>query len=273
MRNLIILAVLISSCSPQGEKSEITRIALAIEKRDSSVIPARETTYMEVPDQESAGVDSAEVEAVNIKYDSLKKAIAAKRQSLASSYNAATSDSAGNIIINKARKYLLQTLTHDLFPLWYGTVWDFNGITETPLKGEIACGYFISTTLKHSGFKLQRYKLAQQGATNIVRTLCSSSIMRIGNNDTDWMFGYVNQQGKGLYIVGLDYHVGFIHNSEEGIFFIHSNYLEPLVVMSEKAAESEALQMTDNYVIGNLLANDSLIEKWFSGGSIPTVTD
>lgn len=272
MKYLIISAVLISSCSPQGEKSEMTRTALAIEKRDSSAIPARETAYMEVFEQESASVDSAEVEAINIKYDSLKKAIAAKRRSLANSYSAATSDSAGNIIIKKAREYLLQILTNDLFPLWYGTVWDFDGITETPLKGEIACGYFISTTLKHAGFKLERYKLAQQGATNIVRTLCSNS-MRIGNSDTDKLFEYVNQQGRGLYIVGLDYHVGFIHKSEEGIFFIHSNYLEPLVVMREKAAESEALRMSDNFVIGNLLANESLIEKWLASDFIPTVTD
>ena len=50
------------------------------------------------------------------------------------------------------------TLVDSIFPYWYGTEWDFNGITESPRKGEIACGYFVSTTLKHMGIRLNRYK-------------------------------------------------------------------------------------------------------------------
>jgi hypothetical protein len=43
--------------------------------------------------------------------------------------------------------------------------------SETPGRGEIACGYFVSTVLRDAGFGVERVRLAQQASERIVRTL------------------------------------------------------------------------------------------------------
>ncbi len=54
-----------------------------------------------------------------------------------------------NKAIDIASHYLYSKLLNDIVPHWYGTPWDFNGHTNIPNQGEIACGYFVSTTLRH----------------------------------------------------------------------------------------------------------------------------
>ncbi len=44
------------------------------------------------------------------------------------------------------------------------------GHTAVPKEGEIACGYFVSTTLLHMGVPLNRYKIAQQNPLNEAKT-------------------------------------------------------------------------------------------------------
>ena len=77
------------------------------------------------------------------------------------------------------KNYLFTTLSKKIFPSWYGTAWDFNGYTEKPLNGEIACGYFVTTTLKHIGFNLNRYKIAQQGPFSITEILCEKEYISV----------------------------------------------------------------------------------------------
>lgn len=74
-------------------------------------------------------------------------------------------------VLDVAGKYLHTVLSTRVYSHWKGTPWDFNGYINTPGKGVIACGYFVSTTLKHVGVKINRYKMAQQSALNEVKTL------------------------------------------------------------------------------------------------------
>lgn len=158
---------------------------------------------------------------------------------------------------------MYQTLVDSVFPAWYGTPWDFNGISNTPGKGEIACGYFVSTTLKHAGFQLNRYKLAQQAAETIVKFVC-------GENNTVRYQGYdrVMAQFRGLqnsiFIVGLDYHVGFVVVQNGEAFFVHSDYIHGAVVR-EKLEDSEAFLSSQEYIVGQLIPNLDLTSKWLKG--------
>jgi hypothetical protein len=157
---------------------------------------------------------------------------------------------------------LFTTLVDSIFPEWYGTVWDFNGISNTPGKGEIACGYFVSTTLKHCGFNLNRYKLAQQASAVITQEVCGidQTVKCIG---MDKALTYLSAFEKGLFIVGLDYHVGFIVIENSEVFFVHSDYINGMVVR-EKLAVSEAFQSSQVFVIGKVLPNSMVINKWLS---------
>lgn len=163
--------------------------------------------------------------------------------------------------ISASKTYVYTQLIDNIFPSWYGTEWDYNGISNVPNKGQIACGYFVTTTLKHIGFNLNRYKLAQQYSHSIVNTLCAN-VKQIGNNDTTKLFNYVNSIPNQIYIVGLDNHVGFISKEADGIFFIHSSYLEPVAVVKEKASNSDALLSSNLFVLGHFSDNDEIIKSW-----------
>jgi hypothetical protein len=170
-------------------------------------------------------------------------------------------------VISAASAYIYSQLIDTIFPSWYGTEWDFNGYSNVPQKGQIACGYFVSTTLKHIGFNLNRYKLAQQYSLGIVKTLCNH-IQYIRNNDTEKLFRYINSQPNQLYVVGLDNHVGFISKEKSGIYFIHSSYLEPVAVIKEKAQTAEALIGSSLFVLGQLTKNPIVIRSWLIDSQI-----
>ena len=74
---------------------------------------------------------------------------------------------------DKIERHLVEMLTDSIFPFWIGTKWGFYGTTQVPGKGKIACGYFVSTTLEHAGFDIERIKLAQQASSVIISTLCN----------------------------------------------------------------------------------------------------
>jgi hypothetical protein len=169
--------------------------------------------------------------------------------------------------VSASKAYIYTQLIDTIFPSWYGTEWDFNGYSNLPKKGQIACGYFVTTTLKHIGFNLNRYKLAQQYSHSIVNTLCNN-VQFVRNNDTAKLFNYINNKKDQLYIVGLDNHVGFISKEKDGIYFIHSSYLDPIAVIKEKASQSEALLSSNLFVLGHFSDNDTIIKSWLTKTTI-----
>ncbi len=164
--------------------------------------------------------------------------------------------------LTHAQDYLFDILTDSIFPYWNQTTWDFNGITETPRKGDIACGYFVTTTLRDVGISVQRYKLAQQAATNIVKKLCEPTSFKRFNALEKLQNHLQKQEGNHIFVIGLDYHVGFVVKENNNLFFVHSNYINRAGVIKEPLHTSQAIDASNAYVIGNLLTNKSLIQKW-----------
>jgi hypothetical protein len=60
--------------------------------------------------------------------------------------------------------------------------------------------------------------------------------------------------------VGLDIHVGFIVNTGDEVYFVHSSYVELYAVIREKAIESRVLASSNYRVLGNIFADDGLIQ-------------
>jgi hypothetical protein len=186
------------------------------------------------------------------KYDRLKENISAQRNRLNEN------DSDGK----KAKRYLINTLTDSLFHFWYDTEWDFNGITQEPQKGNIACGYFVTTTLLHSGFDLQRVKLAQQPASIIIRTLCKKeSIRTFINGNLKGLKEHLKKSDDGLYIIGLDNHVGFIHKEDTSVVMIHSNVVSG-TVCRERLEDCSPIVNSKFHMIGDFSGNEEIIRKW-----------
>jgi hypothetical protein len=203
-------------------------------------------------------------------YDTLKSSVNLKRQDFKNAYLSAASETEKETLLKEAGQYLKGFLLDSIFPHWYNTPWDFNGYTDKPQEGKVACGYFVSTPLKHCGFNLNRFKLAQQYSVNIVKILSSGDSVKSyrGISAKDFILKTKNTLKDGLYAVGLDFHVGFLLYEKGEVFFIHSNYREPVAVVRENALESVALNDSKVFVLCNITENEELIRKWIMGSEI-----
>ncbi|MEM8892448.1 MAG: hypothetical protein AAGD28_30995 [Bacteroidota bacterium] len=186
-------------------------------------------------------------------YEALRKRMYARKSQL---YSRTSGISQAEI-----KRQFFHHLVDSIFPYWYGTDWDFNGITETPRTGQIACGYFVSTTLRHMGIKFNRYRLAQKAAYDILKDLSKPrSIKRY--TDFDKMIEFLESKEEDeIFLLGLDYHVGFVVRKDQGLFFIHSDYFSD-EVQKELMSRSYSARSSEAFYLGNLTANEVLMMKW-----------
>jgi len=89
------------------------------------------------------------------------------------------SDSIKISFINNLKDSIVLKIVDDIIPYWYGTPWEFYGTTEKPKQGSIACGYFVSTILKHAGYNVEKNKMAQQASELIIKSLVSEKYIKI----------------------------------------------------------------------------------------------
>lgn len=171
-----------------------------------------------------------------------------------------------------ARAAVLDFVDAVAFPAWAGTPWNFYGTSTTPKEGTIACGYFVTTVLEHAGFHVERARLAQQASAFIVSTMARGT-------HVEWLrylkpaevVSRVRERfGDGLYVVGMDYHVGFLRLDGARAAFCHASFLEPAAVTCEDPLTSGSFA-SNLYVVGDAL-NDGAIDDWLAGRAIATQT-
>jgi len=162
--------------------------------------------------------------------------------------------------------YFVHAMVDSIIPYWYGTAWDFNGTTQTPRTGAVACGYFVSTVLRDAGLALNRVKTGQSSSEAITRNLCNKQDIKLFyNKPLAAMLSYVQSKGFGLYIIGLDSHVGFLYNDGTNTWFIHSKWFGEKAVVKEVAAASAVLYYSHYRMVGKISNNASLLRKWVYG--------
>lgn len=209
---------------------------------------------------------------VRSKYQATLNNIETKRQEFYSAYKIATSAQSQAEIIESIQDYLSESLEQNIFPAWYGTVWDYNGMSAVPGEGKIACGYFITRILSQLGFKIKYIQLAQQTSRNMIRNLVPKVdiIYSFNNEAVNSVKEKIKQLGKGIYIAGLDCHVGFIiYDGDEFYRFVHASYYSPpLCVVSETLDTDNPFAHSQYRVIGKLFSRE-LIEQWLKGEDIP----
>lgn len=158
-------------------------------------------------------------------------------------------------------------VVQELLPQWVGTPWAMNGTSEVPGQGRIACGYFVSTILRDAGLAVDRVTLAQQASEDIVRSLVDEE--RIARYWHTPVADVLRQQDEdGIYVVGLDTHVGMLVVDGGVSTFCHASQL--LKVVCEPAEGARALR-SRYLVIGRL--SDRVVEAWITGAGVPTVMD
>lgn len=212
-----------------------------------------------------SAADSQPVPAVVRSYATIRSTLEVARSSLAKRL-----DRDRRRTLSKARELLVRTLRDELLPAWNGTPWAMNGITQTPHQGQIACGYFVSTTLLHAGLAVERSKLGQQASELITRTLVTQERIWVRSDQPiDAFVDTLRRGGDGIYLVGLDNHVGFVIVDGEHTWFHHAGPGDEGV--RREPARTASFLSTSRYREAAKLFDDALLEKWLRGTPIPTV--
>ncbi|WP_103867436.1 hypothetical protein [Aquimarina sp. I32.4] len=163
------------------------------------------------------------------------------------------------------------SLVNRIIPFWEGTEWSFEGHTSIPRKGKIACGYFVSTTLKDVGVNLNRYRLAQQSPIDEASSLAlNTKVIEIrGNSITENILKIDRSIKEGIHFIGFDSsHVGYILKEKGQLYLIHSNYINYRGVEIEKIENSDVFASYNKYHIVELSTNENFLRSWIKGKEI-----
>jgi hypothetical protein len=169
-----------------------------------------------------------------------------------------------------------ELLVNELIPHWYGTPWTFEGHTDKPKQGDIACGYFVSTTLLHMGINVNRYKLAQQWPSIEAKSLSlGEPVITITNTTTaSNIEALCTQLAEGIYFLGFgSNHVGYLLKRDGALFVIHSKFINNEGVVIEKVCDSAVFAMFQQFHIAPLSTNLRLMERWVSGTAVTVLTE
>jgi hypothetical protein len=166
-------------------------------------------------------------------------------------------------------RVILELVMPEMMQCWVGTPYDFNGTAEKPGAGKVACGYYVSTVIRDAGFRVNRYKLAQQPSENILRTFLDGDgcKLKVGE-DYDRYADWVEGMEPGVYLVGMDTHVGFIVNRTDGMHFFHSSGWKKRGVVEEPRKKAGALRHSNWRMLGGLTMDPGVIQTWLAGEKV-----
>ena len=179
--------------------------------------------------------------------------------------------SQGTISFDHIRTAFTNQLVDKIIPHWYGTPWSFGGHTTIPNEGKIACGYFISTTLRDMGIKLNRFTLAQKSPIDEAKMIsCGAVISQVTQDTPEKAIEEIDSLTKeGLYFIGFDEgHVGYLLKRDGALFLIHSNYFSPVSVCMESLKESRVFKKFTKFHIVAISHNDTLLQRWLDNGVV-----
>lgn len=154
---------------------------------------------------------------------------------------------------------------------WLGTRWGM-GLPQTsrPHAGKINCGMFVGTVLEDAGFVIDVNKLQRQPSELIIDSFVGGARKkRFSNASMNRFLAGVRAMGPGLFIIGLDNHVGFLVQTDGALRFVHASYVTGTVV-DEPAATAVPIVLSTYRVVGKILSPANL-DAWLRGRRIDVV--
>lgn len=220
------------------------------------------------------GLGSPPIAHAGPEYDQVRGAIEAQRLALRQRYQAARTRAARERVLDEGSAYLFRAITRELAPHWYGTRWDFAGLTRTPGQGAIACGTFVATLLQHAGFQLDRVQMGRLASEHIALSLTSEAqLRRYRARPVDEVVRDVVSWGPGLYMVGLDNHAALAVVDEQGTpWLLHSSYVGPVAVVQEPLGGPNPFSSSRYRVVARLL-DRAMVERWLTGARFAARAD
>jgi hypothetical protein len=182
-------------------------------------------------------------------------------------------------IRDQARRFVVKVITRWIFPPWMGTPWhmgeDDDAIFPHQKGKRVSCSMFVTAVLQNAGLQLDnRKRWADSRALYIQRSLAPDprDLHRFFSIPPKKLAEKLRKLEDGLYIIGLNCHVGFIVILNKKVRFVHSNYVDPEEgVVDEPLEESQAISNSQpvGYWVTPVFQDDRLIEFWLEGKPVP----
>lgn len=208
---------------------------------------------------------SAELPVREVAYAKAKQEAKALRHRLHGQWQAKTSVQEKERFLDTVSAALARTLLERIVPPWYGTPWSFEGHSETPGSGSVACGYFVSTSLRDVGFRVDRFRLAQGSPVSEARSIAiDEAEVRLYRDSSHAGLAQVAARlPDGAYFVGLSNHVGFLRKDGRTIRFVHSDYVGRVV--ADQSVEDAVAFSGESLWVADLSGNRALARSWLEG--------
>jgi hypothetical protein len=156
---------------------------------------------------------------------------------------------------------------HALTRHWLGTRWGLGQpqAMSPGRDGKINCGTFVGRVLHDAGFVVDVPHLQRQPSQLIIRSFTASS-RRWSRAPMERFLADVRSMGPGLFIIGLDFHVGLLVQTDDDLRFVHASY-ETRTVVDEPARAARPIIDSGYRVVGKLLGPDN-VRDWLAGRRI-----
>jgi hypothetical protein len=205
--------------------------------------------------------------------------IRSAREKFAERWQAAGTKASRAGIRRQARSYVVRTIVQDIFPPWMGTPWHMGEDDDASMPHQpgkrVSCSQFVTAVLLNAGLRLDsRPRWAAARALYIQRSLAPrpEDVHRFLSIPPGELARRLARLKDGLYLIGLNCHVGFVLIDNGRVRFIHSNYVDPREgVTDEKLSGSPAIANSQpvGYWVTPLFQDDRLIEFWLTGTPVP----
>lgn len=226
--------------------------------------------------------DAAAPPAAVATWDDTVAEIARERTRLAAAWRAADSATERARVRDRASRYLVDAITTRLVPPWLGMPWGMGRDSTATRPHEdgkrISCSYFVGAILQGADFRLaNRFRLGQAAALIIQRSLVGApgKVHRYLSIPPADLAARVRALGDGVYVIGLDVHVGLVVVRGDDVRFVHASYTGDQVVSDEPLADALAIARSQprGYFVSPLVtaagaADDWLIERWLAGDEV-----
>jgi hypothetical protein len=197
-------------------------------------------------------------------YEETKTIIQQERQKLSERWGNKTPPANVRRAIEKTLVDSIDTLAD----YWLGTRWALGSPqTTVPQVGKINCGTFVGRLLHDIGFDVDVKKLQRQPSQLIIKSFVGNDrIRKFSNASMKRFLSSVREMGNGLFIIGLDFHVGFLIQTDTDLRFLHASF-ETETVVNESAADAMPITTSGYRVVGKILSDDNLLD-WLQGQKI-----
>ena len=215
-------------------------------------------------------------------WDQVVAAVATRRAALAKAWRDAPDADTRAVVRDLASRMLVTAIRDELAPRWLGMAWGLgrNSTATRPFEPDhtIACSCFVGAVLQGADFELHdRFQLGQAAAKTIQESLVGApgKVHRFYSIPPDELAFRIAALGDGVYVIGLDVHVGLVVVRGDDVRFVHASYTGDRVVTDEPLATAQAIANSQpkGYFVSPIVvtrgpADDWLIERWLRGDPV-----